>query len=55
VKDRAYDGAPAELAVFDGEYFVFSDGDCFLRDGDTLDGYTAKFLTHYELEKLLLV
>jgi hypothetical protein len=41
------------LAVYDGSTYMFSDGDCFNRDGDTLDGYTAEFLTQYELEQRL--
>lgn len=53
VIDRQYDGAGLSLAVHDGINFTFGDGDCFDRDGETLDGYTAEFLTHNQLERLL--
>lgn len=51
---RGFDGDDSlELAVHDGVNYCMSDGDCFDRDGDTLDGYTAEFLTQYELEQRL--
>ena len=53
VMDRQYDGAGLSLAVHDGINFTFGDGDCFDRDGKTLDGYTAQFMTHKQLERLL--
>lgn len=53
VMDRQYDGAGLSLAVHDGINFTFGDGDCFERDGETLDGYTAQFMTHKQLERLL--
>jgi hypothetical protein len=53
VMDRSYDGEGLSLAVHDGINFMFSDGDCYDRDGDTLDGYTAEFLTQYQLEQKL--
>jgi len=53
VRDRHFDGSGLQIAVFDGVNYTFSDGDCFERDGDTLDGYTAEFLTLYQLEKRL--
>jgi len=53
VIDRQYDGEGLSLAVHNGINFMFSDGDCYDREGDTLDGYTAEFLTQYQLEKRL--
>lgn len=53
VRHRPHDGAPADLAYFDGVSYMFADGDCFDRDGDTLDGYTAEFLTLHQLERRL--
>lgn len=53
VMDRSYDGEGLSLAVHDGINYVFTDGDCYDRDGDTLDGYTAEFLTDYQLERKL--
>jgi len=53
VIDRNYEGEGLSLAVHDGVNFMFSDGDCYDREGDTLDGYTAEFLTQYQLEKRL--
>ncbi|MFZ3286629.1 MAG: hypothetical protein WA191_07235 [Telluria sp.] len=53
VIDRSYDGEGLTLAVHDGVNYTFSDGDCFDRDGNTLDGYTAEFLTQYQLEQRL--
>lgn len=53
VMDRSYDGEGLSLAVHDGINFMFSDGDCYDRYGDTLDGYTAEFLTQYQLEQKL--
>lgn len=40
-----------EFAFFNGENYSFSDGDCFKREGDTLDGFTAEFLTHNQFER----
>jgi hypothetical protein len=51
VMDRSYDGEGLSLAVHDGINYAFSDGDCYNREGDTLDGYTAEFLTLHQLEK----
>lgn len=53
VIDRIYDGEGPSLAYWNGENYQFSDGDCFNREGDTLDGYTAEFLTDYQLEQRL--
>lgn len=53
VLDRQYDGAGLSLAVHDGINFTFGDGDSFDRDGDTLDGYSAEFMTHKQLERLI--
>jgi len=52
VVDRVSDEG-LSLAIHDGVNYTFSDGDCFERDGDTLGGYTAEFLTHYQLERRL--
>jgi hypothetical protein len=51
--DRNYDGEGYSLGVWDKDTYVMTDGDCFEREGDTLDGYTAEFLTDYELERKL--
>jgi len=53
VTDRYFDGAGLSLAVHDGVNYMFGDGDCYERDGDTLDGYSAEFLTAHQLEKRL--
>jgi hypothetical protein len=55
VVDRRYDGSGVSFAVHDGLSYVFSDGDCFDRKGDTLDGYKAQFLSTIALERLLNV
>lgn len=41
------------LAVFDGSEYQFSDGDLYSRDGDTLAGYPAEFMTQFQLEQRL--
>lgn len=53
VIDRSYDGEGISLAVHDGVNYVFSDGDRYERDGDTLGGWAAEFLTDHQLEKKL--
>lgn len=53
VLDRNYEGEGYSLAVWNGENYNVTDGDCFEREGDTLDGYTAEFLTDYQLEQKL--
>jgi len=54
VTDRTYSGEGPTLAVWNGENYNFSDGDCFDREHDgTLDGYSAEWLTHYQLEQRL--
>lgn len=53
VNDRMYEGEGPSLAYWNGENYQFTDGDCYNREGDTLDGYTAEFLTDHQLEKLL--
>lgn len=53
VKDRHYDGEGLSLATWTGVDYMFPDGDCFQRDGDTLDGYTAEWLTDAQLEARL--
>lgn len=53
VIDRSYDGEGLTLAMHDGISYVFTDGACYYREGDTLDGYTAEFLTLYQLEQRL--
>src|SRR5690625_5083752 len=54
VIDRMYEGEGPSLAYWNGENYRFSDGDCYNREGDTLDGCTAEFLTDHQLEKRLL-
>lgn len=54
VYGRAMDSDNIELAAFDGKNYLFPDGDCFERDGDTLDGFMAEFLTHHQLEVRLI-
>lgn len=51
---RAMGSDDLELAMFDGFNYCFSDGDCLERDGDTLDGFTAEFLTQHQLEQRLI-
>jgi len=54
VIDRTYDGEGPTLAVWNGENYSFSDGDCFERETDgTLDGFAAEWLTHHQLEQRL--
>lgn len=53
VIDRMYDGEGPSLAYWNGENYQFTDGDCYDREGDTLDGYSAEFLTDHQLEKRL--
>ncbi|MGI4846605.1 MAG: hypothetical protein ACRYGK_00450 [Janthinobacterium lividum] len=47
------DGDRVSLAMLEGDEYTFTDGDCFVRDGDTLDGFPAEFLTLYQLEQLI--
>ena len=54
VYGRAMDSDNIELAAFDAKNYLFPDGDCFERDGDTLDGFMAEFLTHHQLEVRLI-
>jgi hypothetical protein len=54
IRDRNYDGEGLSLWTWDGEYYVGADGDCLSPDPDgTLDGYTAEWLTDYQLEMRL--
>jgi hypothetical protein len=54
IRDRNYDGEGLSLWTWDGEYYVGADGDCLSPDPDgTLDGYTAEWLTDYQLETRL--
>jgi hypothetical protein len=53
VMDRHYEGQGITLAVWNGENYQMTDGDCYDRDGDTLGVYPAEFLTDYELEQRL--
>ena len=41
------------LAYFNGSEYQFSDGDLYGRDGETLAGYPAEFLTQFQLEQKL--
>ncbi len=55
VVDRAYEGEGPTLAVWNGENYSFSDGDCYEREADgTLDGFEAEWLTHHQLEQCML-
>lgn len=53
VRDRHYEGEGLSLAFWNGDNYSLSDGDCFERDGDTLGGWTAEWLTDHQLEKRL--
>lgn len=53
VRDRSFDGEGFSLAVHDGYEYQFSDGDCFAREGNTLDGRAAQFLTQHQVEQRL--
>lgn len=54
VVDRMYEGEGPSLAMWNGENYNFTDGDCCDRDPDgSLDGYTAEWLTHHQLEQRL--
>lgn len=54
VVDRMYEGEGPSLAMWNGENYQFSDGDCYDRETDgSLDGYTAEWLTHHQLEQRL--
>jgi hypothetical protein len=53
VMDRHYEGQGITLAIWNGENYQMTDGDCYDRDGDTLGVYPAEFLTDYELEQRL--
>lgn len=53
VVDRNYEGEGISLAVWNGENYSFTDGDCYDREGDTLDGYDTEWLTDYQLEQLV--
>lgn len=39
------------LACFNGSEYEFSDGDQYAREGDTLAGFPAEFLTQFQLEQ----
>ena len=41
------------LACFNGSEYQFSDGDLYGREGDTLAGFPAEFLTQHQLEQKL--
>lgn len=51
VHDRIESNGDTELAVWNGENYNFADGDCYARESDTLEGWSATFLTHHELEQ----
>jgi hypothetical protein len=53
VVDRNYDGEGISLAIWNGENYSFTDGDCYDREGDTLDGYEAEWLTDYQVQELI--
>lgn len=53
VTDRMWAGEGHNLAIWDGTHYQFSDGDCYDRDGDTLDDCAVQWLTHYQLEQRL--
>jgi hypothetical protein len=55
VVDRTYEGEGISLATWNGENYNFPDGDCYDREGDTLDGYEAEWLTDHQLEQLVRV
>lgn len=42
------------LACFNGSEYQFSDGDLYGREGETLAGFTAEFLTQHQLEQKLI-
>jgi hypothetical protein len=55
VVDRTYESEGQALAVWNGENYSFSDGDCYEREPDgTLDGFDVEWLTHHQLEQRLL-
>src|SRR5699024_5703365 len=54
VVDPMYEGEGPSLAVWNGKNYQFSDGYCYERETDgSLDGYTAEWLTHHQLEQRL--
>lgn len=53
VRDRVFEGSGLEVGLWDQTCYWMPDGDGFKRDGDTLDGMPAQFLSPIELAKLL--
>lgn len=54
VVDRVPGSDGPELAVWNGTRYQFSNGDCCDREGDSLNGIPAEWLTHYQIEQRLL-
>lgn len=53
VWDRVFDGSGLEIGLWDRGTYWMPDGDGFKREGDTLGGMYAQFLSPIELAKLL--
>lgn len=53
IHDRNFEGKGLTLAVWNGEQYQTTDGDCYVQDGDRLGPYLAEFLTDYQLQQRL--